>query len=524
MSLNKPGALCNAAKAGDLQDVPVMAKCDPDAMVWQEQALKTQVAHRSLTPVLTRTKHQYRTTWVKGVPISHKGEVQVYVHHHLGVEGRLAAYELVGPTWQLNVINVHVPFGDATETFLEHLLEAYWQLAMMGPTVIIGDFNAAPSADNRGGRQTPEDTAVQMAMQHRGLQDLTASLQGQPSRRPPRPGSADSPIDLCYADSAHVEVARAQYHDLPSKVTGHRPLEVQIKVVQVPPASREDIEHEEQPPIRPPEEHNTHKWIAYYRTGQRILGQQDETDLNLAMQQAATTCGLHRQHQTQDDATRHQDQRSLVTAIWRDKWAVHTAVHAHDPQAQHDAQEIAARLDTTCRQLREWHLCRAKELAQEQQRYFQNPQPYKSLKHVDKVLGETGHRGIKSVRLQDSRVTNDLKVVLEEVLNSFQRQHNIEDGELSAYTEELISHLPKLYNLSQQRDMHRTPFTVPELDEMLYKLQRKETPGVARLLAGLYRRLTLSTKRHLAAQMWDIAIGKTHVPPDWANLIHPLYE
>ena len=195
-------------------------------MVWQEQALETQAVCPNVTPVLTRTGHKYHTTWVKGVPISHKGEVQVHVHHHLGVEGRLAAYELVGSTWQLNVINVHVPFGDATEEFLEHLMEAYRQLAMTGPTVIIGDFNAAPSADNRGGRQTRQDAAVQVAMQHPGLQDLTASLRGQPSHRPPQPCAADSRIDLCYADPAHVKVTRAQYHDLPSKITGHRPLEI----------------------------------------------------------------------------------------------------------------------------------------------------------------------------------------------------------------------------------------------------------------------------------------------------------
>ena len=41
MSLNEPGALYDATKAPDLQDVPIMAKCDPDTMVWQEQALKT---------------------------------------------------------------------------------------------------------------------------------------------------------------------------------------------------------------------------------------------------------------------------------------------------------------------------------------------------------------------------------------------------------------------------------------------------------------------------------------------------
>ena len=259
MSLKEPGALYDVAKAPKLQDVPVMAKGDPDLMVWQEQALKAQAAHPSLTPVLSRTGHQYRTTWVKGVPISHKIEVQVHVHHHLGVEGRLAAYELVGPTWQLNVINVHVPFGDATETFLEHLMEDYRQLAMMGPTIMMRDFNAAPSADNHGGRQMPEDTAVQMAMQHMGLQDLTASLRGQPRHHPPQPGSTDSRIDLCYADSAHVKVARAQYDDLRSKITGRRPLEVQIKVLQVTPASRQDMEHEEQLAIRPPDAHDTHK-------------------------------------------------------------------------------------------------------------------------------------------------------------------------------------------------------------------------------------------------------------------------
>ena len=197
MSLNEPGALYDAAKAPDLQDVPVMARCDPGATLWHEQALKTQAARPSLTPILARTGHQYRTTWVKGVPISHKSEVQVHVHHHLGVQGRLAADEPVGRTWQLNVINVHVPFEEATETFLEHLMEAHRQLAMIGPAVMIGDFNAAPSADERGGRQTPQDTAVQMAMQHMGLQDVTASLRGQPSHRPPQPGSADSGIDLC---------------------------------------------------------------------------------------------------------------------------------------------------------------------------------------------------------------------------------------------------------------------------------------------------------------------------------------
>ena len=95
---------------------------------------------------------------------------------------------------------------------------------------------------------------------------------------------------------------------------------------------------------------------------------------------------------------------------------------------------------------------------------------------------------------------------LEEVLNSFQRQHNTEDEELSAYTEEVISHLLTLYNRTQRRDMQGTPFNIRELDEVLYKLQPEMIPGVVGLPEELYRGLPLNLKRHLAARLWDIAI------------------
>ena len=83
---------------------------------------------------------------------------------------------------------------------------------------------------------------------------------------------------------------------------------------------------------------------------------------------------------------------------------------------------------------------------------------------MDKVLGETGHRGIRGVRAQDGTVCNNSKVVIEEVLNSFKRQHNAEDGELSEYTKNLISQPPNLYNRTQRRHIHRTPFTMRERD------------------------------------------------------------
>ena len=79
------------AKASDLQDIPIIAGYDPNAMQWQDQAPKTRTDTPNLTPNLTRTGYQYQPTWVRGVPMSHKHRVQVHVHRHQCIEGCLAA-------------------------------------------------------------------------------------------------------------------------------------------------------------------------------------------------------------------------------------------------------------------------------------------------------------------------------------------------------------------------------------------------------------------------------------------------
>ena len=86
------------------------------------------------------------------------------------------------------------PFGEATEPFLQALAEAYRQMAMLAPTVIIGDMNAAPTPADRGGQATPQDQAVRDTIEMLGLVDLTASLEANhptsPTKRmPPHPAS-----------------------------------------------------------------------------------------------------------------------------------------------------------------------------------------------------------------------------------------------------------------------------------------------------------------------------------------------
>ena len=136
---------------------------------------------RETSPIYTPDQKAYKCYWHKGTPLYARTGIHVHLVHHLSIPGRLGVYEVVGDGWQLNVINAHVPFGDAEEPFLQALAEAYHQMAMLAPTIIIGDMNAAPTPVDRGGHPTLQDRAVRDTIKMVGLVDLTANLEGQPS-------------------------------------------------------------------------------------------------------------------------------------------------------------------------------------------------------------------------------------------------------------------------------------------------------------------------------------------------------
>ena len=115
------------------------------------------------------------------MPLYHNTSVTVHAQPDLRVDGRLGAYECVGPAWQLNVLLTQVPFGEESKDFLEALSLAHQRLSLLVPTIIIGDLNAAPTDNYRSGPPTATDIAVRDAMQQLGLTDLTAGLRETPS-------------------------------------------------------------------------------------------------------------------------------------------------------------------------------------------------------------------------------------------------------------------------------------------------------------------------------------------------------
>ena len=126
----------------------------PHLLAFQEQGLQRDDPPET-TSIYTPDRKAYKCYWHKGTPLYARTGIHVHLVHHLSVPGRLGVYEVVGDGWQLNVINAHVPFGNAREPFLQALAEAYRQMAMLAPTIIIGDMNAAPTPADRGGQATP---------------------------------------------------------------------------------------------------------------------------------------------------------------------------------------------------------------------------------------------------------------------------------------------------------------------------------------------------------------------------------
>ena len=126
----------------------------PHLLTFQEQGLQRDDP-RETTPIYTPDQKAYKCYWHRGTPLYAQTGIHVQLVHHLSVPGRLGVYEVVEDGWQLNVINTHVPFGEATEPFLQALAEAYRQMAMLAPTVIIGDMNVAPPRRTEGDRPHP---------------------------------------------------------------------------------------------------------------------------------------------------------------------------------------------------------------------------------------------------------------------------------------------------------------------------------------------------------------------------------
>ena len=494
-----------------------------DLLGFLEQALR-RADQPEPAPILDPEGNKYHAHWERGVPLYHKTSVTVHAHPDLGVDGRLGAYECVGPGWQLNVLLTHVPFGEETKDFLDTLSLAYRRLSLLAPTIIIGDLNAAPTYDDRTGPPTATDTAVRDAMHQLGLTNVTAGLTGTPSHYPHQAGTQPSRIDTCYGDPTTVRVHEAAYGDLPPTGTGHRPLYIDLIIPNLPPPAATLPDDTLPPTLQFPAEDDHGAWHRYNRALHAILRRPGAPTLTTAMRRAAQACGMERDTNhtgAPPDLTLQQ----LVHDIWTTKGELAILLRPSRPEARDRDAHLCALLTTRRHQLQEWHAHRIAAAAQERERYGSNDTPYKSLRYVSRILEDTGRRTIHAIRTPEGGLTNDPDAVLQAVLDSFQAQHGDALPELNPHTRNTIrEHVPRVFNREQPRAVEHDPFSISELQRALDRLKKGVVPGVDGLPAEAYQRLTLPIKRRLAARLWDIVTGATPIPPEWANLVHPFYK
>ena len=429
-----------------------------------------------------------------------------------------------GDGWQLNFINAHVPLGDATEPFFQALAEAYRQIAMLAPTIIIGDMNAAPCPADRGGQATTQDHAVRDTIKMLGLVHLTANLEGQPSHFPHQTDAAPSRIDVCYGDSTTIIRAEARYGPLPLGPTGHSPLHIRPTIPNLLPSPPEDADQGLPAPLKMPPPHDKHAWSQYHRAiDQAWRIQPDPTDLLTAMRTAAVACNLQ-QHPHTDD---HQPRTALgdmLHDLWHAKQQLATLTHTCTPRTRRQIHHCRTQIAHIRADQQRWHIHRQQRIAQEHERYAQHELPYKAIRHLNDAMTDTGHRKITTFRQEDGSLTNDQATVLQATQDSFLWQHTPTEDTLDPDTQAKIDCLPRVFNHAQRRQLEKRPFTINKVRKAIHSLRQNKTPGYDGLPAEAYYHLPAHLLRIPAHRLWDIVTGQTPLPPDWANVVRPLYK
>ena len=395
---------------------------------------------------------------------------------------------------------------------------------MLASTVIISDMNASPTPAERGGQATPQDQAVRNTIEMLGLVDLTANLEGQPSHFPHETEAAPSRIDVCYGDPTTINRAEARYGPLPLGPTGDSPLHIRLTIPNLPPSPPEDADQGLQTLLRMPQRHNKQAWSRYHRAIDRARRiQPDPTDLLTAMRTAAVACGFQ-QHRHTDDDRPSTALGDMLNDLWHAKQQLVTLLHTDTPQNCRHVHHCRTQIAHIRVDLQKWHIHRQQRIAQEHEQFAQHELPYNTNRHLNDAMTDNGHRTITTVRQEDSSLTNDPATVLRATQDSFLQQHTPTQDTLDTDTQAKVDCLPHVFNDAQGRQLEKRPFGIHKVRRAIHSLRQQKAPGYDGLPAEAYYHLPAHLLPILAHSLWDIVTGQTPLPPDWANVVRPLYK
>ena len=106
---------------------------------------------------------------------------------------------------------------------------------------------------------------------------------------------------------------------------------------------------------------------------------------------------------------------------------------------------------------------------------------------------------------------------------SFRRQQNQGQQELSGITRRMVRALPRVFTAEQSEDIHRSRVTLGVIKEAVKALKGKKSPGVDQLVAEAYQHLEAPELDGLAGRVTEVL--RTGEPPrEWGGKVRPLYK
>ena len=186
------------------------------------------------------------------------------------------------------------------------------------------------------------------------------------------------------------------------------------------------------------------------------------------------------------------------------KWQqeeVEARAQAKGAEWQAEVAQAKRRVQAARRALEDEHDTIYQKVVAEHEQYMEGEVPYKSLRYI-RELAEAGRpQEIRVVRLQDGRVRGNKREVLEEVAQSFRRQHNQEQQGLSGTTRRMVQALPRVFTEEQSEALHRSRVTPGEIKEAVRALKRKKRLGVDQMVAEAYQNLVAPEQHGLAGRV-----------------------
>ena len=214
----------------------------------------------------------------------------------------------------------------------------------------------------------------------------------------------------------------------------------------------------------------------------------------------------------------------MLHDLWHAKQELAALLHTDTLQTRRHIHHCRTQIAHIGADLQQWHIHRQQRIAQEQEQYAQHELPYKAIRNLNNAMTDTGHRTITTVTRADGSLTNDSATVLQATQDSFLVQQTPTEDTLNTDTQNKIDRLPQVFNHAQSRQLEKRPFTIHEVRKAIHSVRQHKSPGYHGLPAEAYYHIPAHLLRILAHRLWDIATGQTPLPPDWANVVGPLYK